>query len=54
VGTDRRAPLLALILVAIVAGILLVTSVRSRAVEPAHASGASVAETVSSAPSSTT
>ena len=69
--TDRRAPLVAFIVVAIIAVILLVTSVRSQAAPglapPIHhaagaptlsvavqASGATVAETVSSAASSTT
>jgi hypothetical protein len=36
VRTDRRAPLVAFIVVAIIAVILLVTSVRSQA-EPGHA-----------------
>jgi hypothetical protein len=51
VGADRKGPLVAFIIVAIVAAILLVTSVRSQAAEPDGVPQATVAETLSSASS---
>jgi hypothetical protein len=59
VGADRKGPLAALVVVALIAVILLVTSVRSQAATERHvthrqASSASVAETDSSVVSATT